>query len=77
MSKLNGRKVKMFKVQTIIHIPEVGQLNQTITPNASGKLGELQLTKEEDGVHVKGKTFEAFVPNGNICVIQFYNETNN
>jgi hypothetical protein len=66
VSNLNGRKVKVARVHAIVHVPGVGQLGPAIDENSAKFLGGLSLFKEEDGMLVKGKTFELFIPNGNI-----------
>ena len=68
MKNLNGRAVTNVRLHSVIYVPGVGQMGTTLDANSSSKngLGSMEILKFEDGVLLKGKTFEAFVPNGNI-----------
>lgn len=66
MSSLTGRKVKLVRTHSTVHVIGVGSMGPAIDSNSARVLGALQLTKVEDGVLVKGSTFELFIPNGNI-----------
>jgi hypothetical protein len=68
MLSLNGREVTNVRLHSVIYIPGVGQMGTTLDANSSQKngLGSMTMLKFEDGVLLKGKNFEAFVPNGNI-----------
>lgn len=68
MSNLNGREVTLIRLNKITHVVGVGQLGPAIDKNSAAKngLGSLTMFKVEDGVHLVGKNWEAFIPNGNI-----------
>lgn len=77
MSNLNGREVKMARVQTIIYIPDVGQMGPTLDANSASKrgLGSMKLFKVDGGLHLVGSNWEGYVPDGNITCIQFVPES--
>lgn len=78
MLSLNGREVINVRLHSVIYVPGVGQMGTTLDTNSAGKngLGSMSMFKFEDGVLIKGKTFEAFVPNGNIvCMTLKSSET--
>ena len=66
MSNLNGRKVKVLRTHATIHLEGVGQLTGAITADSKGTLGTLEMVKVDGGVHIKFKTSEGFIPDGNI-----------
>jgi len=51
MNNLNGRSVRLVRMQTAVHINSYGQLGTPLIPEGKGKL---QLTLCEYGVHAKG-----------------------
>lgn len=75
MSSLNGRKVVVIRLHTSVHIVDVGQLGPAMSGTDLAKKG-IEATKIEGGVNLKGRTFEAFIPDGNISLIQFASEKN-
>lgn len=68
MQNLNGRELTNVRLHSVIYVPTVGQMGTTLDANSDKKtgIGALKLFKFEDGVMLKGTTWEAFVPNGNI-----------
>lgn len=73
MDNVVGRELTNVRLHSVIYVPGVGQMGTTLDSNSANKngLGSLKLFKTSDGVYLQGKTFEAFVPNGNIVCMTF------
>lgn len=75
MLNLNGRKVKLARVHALLHVFGVGQIGPVLDANCGKTMGSVELFKVEGGVYLKGKTFEVYVPDGNLISVQFESES--
>jgi hypothetical protein len=75
MQNLNGRRVKIARVHALLHVNGVGQIGPVLDANCGKVLGAVELYKVDGGVYLKSKTFEVYVPDGNIISVQFEPET--
>lgn len=66
MSTLNGRKVKIARLQTVAHAPGLGQIGPAIDENSGKTLGAAELRYFDGGVLFKCKGCEMYIPGGNV-----------
>lgn len=75
-NSLVGRRVKILRTHTTLHIPGCGQFEQAID-TSSPKFRDVSLTVKHGFVLLETKGFELLVPDANIISLLLYpNETN-
>ena len=79
MSSLNGRSVRIARLHSVTHVPNVGQFGPVVEAGPGKHAANVSMVKEADGVLVtgmsKGLPFELFISSGNIISLILEPET--
>lgn len=72
-----SNRLLMFRVHQVIHFPGIGQMGPEINESSDkvAGIGALKLYKQTDGVLMVSKTWQGFIPNGNIICMKFFKKT--
>lgn len=68
------RNIKYIRLHSIMHVPNVGQLDVTFPQSGAKTLKDLVMYKDGDGAFIsfthKGNKIDLFFPSGNIVGMQ-------